>query len=205
LKERYPNAENLRVALIGDDDLLSAELSAEEWAKVIVVEKDPRIVSMLKDISPSSQIIESDVSDIHSNTVDNSADTFMTDPPYTLHGALSFIAAGLKFLPKNKEEKEFYVILNPTMIGRHLDTLNQILCSSGIFLKEVRPNFSQYELPDNFEEKERAAALLKAHSIDPSSLKYSSSSHLYIFSTKEPDICKLESSIDPELMYTHYL
>jgi len=204
-KERYPNIESLRIAIIGDDDLLSVELSQEKWAKVVVLEKDPRIVTILRDASPASRIIESDVNDLEDDTINNSADTFITDPPYTLHGSLSFIVAGLKFLQQNEEEKEFYVVLNPTMMGRHIDTLNQLLCSSNIFLKEVRPNFSQYKLPENFNEKSRAAMFLEGNLIDPNALQYSSSSSLYIFSTHEPDICKLGSYIHPQLIYTHYL
>lgn len=203
IKERYPNAERLRIGFIGDDDLVSAELSKEEWAHVVVVEKDPRIVEMLKGVERAPHVIESDVRDVHDELT--SIDTFMTDPPYTLHGAASFIAAGLKLLPKNQEEKEFYVILNPTMMGRHFDTLNRMLCASGVFLREVRANFSHYELPENFAEKDRSASLLRQHSIDPQALKYSSSSSLHIFSTVEPDVSKLESSIDSSLIYNHYL
>mgnify|MGYP000889213642 CR=1 FL=1 len=203
IKERYPNVERLRIGFIGDDDLVSAELSKEKWAHVVVVEKDPRIVEMLKGVERAPHVIESDVRDVHDELT--SIDTFMTDPPYTLHGAASFITAGLKLLPKNQEEKEFYVILNPTMMGRHFDTLNRMLCASGVFLREVRANFSHYELPENFAEKDRSASLLRQHSIDPQALKYSSSSSLHIFSTVEPDVPKLESSIDSSLIYNHYV
>lgn len=205
LKERYPNVEHLNVAIIGDDDLLSAELGREAWAKVVVFEKDPRIISFLKNADASLRIIEGDVTELEQETIADTVDTFITDPPYTLHGSLSFIASGLKFLKKNKEEKEFYVILNPTMMGHSLRNLHQILCECGISLKEVRQNFSQYELPDNFIERARSSELLQSNSIDPSALQYSSSSNLYIFSTEAPDICKLASYIDPYLIYTHYL
>ncbi len=205
LKERYPNVEHLNVAVIGDDDLLSAELGREPWAKVVVFEKDPRIISYLKNADSSLRIIEGDVTELGQEAIVDTVDTFITDPPYTLHGSLSFITSGLKFLKKDREEKEFYVILNPTMMGRNLRNLHQMLSECGISLKEVRQNFSQYELPDNFIERGRASELLQSNSIDPSALQYSSSSNLYIFSTEEPDICKLESYIDPHLIYTHYL
>lgn len=204
LRERYAHAEHVRLALIGDDDFVSLELLNDPRFEPTVLEKDPRIVGLLCERHPSLRVLEEDVRSIHTESLGKKVATFMTDPPYTLDGALSFICAGMKLLSIDGQEREFYVILNQTMMGKKLSHLQQILANAGVHLSEMRPNFSQYRLPSAFAEKSRAAGFLEKHGIESDGLLYSSSSNLYIFRTVAPDIAAIESHIQPEKLYNHY-
>ena len=123
--------------------------------------------------------------------------SFITDPPYTLNGSLAFISTGLQILDTT-DEREFYVIMNCTMIGKRLKDIQKILSDAGVYLVNIIENFSQYKLPKNFEENTRATALF-------SKIEYSSSSDLYIFKTNKPDIRKIEAFIDLDNLYNHYV
>lgn len=205
LKSRYPFAEYLKFAIIGEDDFLSTEFVNDTWAYPIIIEKDPRIVGILKKFAERLEIVEMDVRDFPNCKNLPSVQTFITDPPYTLHGSLAFIYAGLKMMKEDKEIKEFYVVLNPTMMGMNLFAIQEALADSGIYLVETINNFSQYKLPDNFNERKRADKFLRNNSLDNKMLHYSSSSNLYIFRTISPDLGNLRKQIDYKIMYEHYL
>ncbi len=205
LKNRYPFAEYLRFAIIGDDDLLSLKFINDYWAFPVVIEKDKRIVNLIKDIKNHFKIFNIDIRFIEKEKRMPTVQTFITDPPYTLNGALAFIYAGLSMLDNSFEEKEFYVILNPTMLGKNIFILQNILLKNNIYLKEVITNFSQYQLPSLYDERKRADKFLKTHKIKNDSLVYSSSSNLYIFSVVRPDLVGIKKSIDFNKLYNHYL
>ncbi len=204
-KARYPFCEYLRFALIGDDDFVSSEFVDDFWAWPVVLEKDPRIVEAVKSFSDRFTVLEEDIANLLDKEPPQRVQTFMTDPPYTLHGSLAFICIGLHMLVQSQEEKELYVVLNPTMMGKHLDKVIEVLTNNGVFLREVIPNFSQYKLPNHYAERKRADEFLKAKGIDSPSLEYSSSSNLYVFVTYKPNVAGLRKSIDENELYRHYL
>jgi len=204
LKKRYPYCEYLKFAVIGDDDFVSTKFANDYWAWPVIIEKDKRIVREIRRLADRFDVIEKDILDLLKTDPPQSVQTFMTDPPYTLHGALAFICCGLKLLEHSTDEKEFYVVLNQTMMGKNVDTLLKILGSSGVTLKETVSNFSQYKLPRNYKERTRANAFLKSMHVNPKALKYSSSSNLYIFSTSKPDVSKILAFIDSSKIYDHY-
>lgn len=205
IKERYPYVEYLSLGIIGDDDFLSLEMVNEHWLWPTIIEKDIRIIKVIKKFTSRSKILEFDIHKIAKDRNMPIVQTFITDPPYTLHGSLAFTLTGLKMLPKTSEIKEFYVILNPTMLGKHLYKIVTTLSSCGVFLTEVHTNFSQYRLPENFDEYKRAASFLKQINIETEALEYSSSSNLYVFRTINPKIAKLTKQIDFDKLYKHYL
>lgn len=205
LKSRYPFAECLKFAIIGEDDFLSTEFINDAWAYPVIIEKDPRIVGILKKLAERFEIFEIDVCDFSSFKNLPSVQTFITDPPYTLDGSLAFIYAGVKMLKKDKDTKEFYVVLNPTMMGKNIFAIQKALADSGIYLIETISNFSQYQLPDNFNERKRANKFLRNNSLDSKMLHYSSSSNLYIFRTISPNLNNLRKQIDYKKIYEHYL
>ncbi|MDD2498331.1 MAG: bis-aminopropyl spermidine synthase family protein [Desulfitobacteriaceae bacterium] len=205
IKSRYPFAEYLRFAVIGEDDFLSTEFVNDAWAYPVVIEKDPRIVGILKKLTERFEIVEIDVRDFPSCNNFPSVQTFITDPPYTLDGSLAFIYAGVKMLKKDKETREFYVVLNPTMMGKNIFAIQKVLADSGIYLVETISNFSQYQLPDNFNERKRADRFLNNNLLNSKMLHYSSSSNLYIFKTISPNLNNLKKQIDYKKIYEHYL
>lgn len=204
-KARYPFCEYLRFALIGDDDFVSSEFVDDFWAWPVVIEKDPRIVKAVKGFSDRFAVLEEDIADLLDREPLQRVQTFMTDPPYTLHGALAFIAIGLHMLVQSEEEKELYVVLNPTMMGKHLDNVIEALTENGVFLREVIPNFSQYKLPKHYAERTRANEFLQSKGINTSALDYSSSSNLYVFVTYKPNVDGLRKMINQKELYRHYL
>ena len=205
LKSRYPFAEYLKFAIIGEDDFLSAEFVNDYWAWPVIVEKDKRILNVVKKISSRFEIIEDDVCNFPHLKKLPKVQTFITDPPYTLDGSLSFVYAGLKMLNKDLDVKEFYMILSPRIMGKHFFIMQKILSESNIYLTETINNFSQYKLPSNFQEKKRAVKFLKKIGLSDNSLMYSSSSNMYIFRTISPNLTKLRKQINFKKIYQHYL
>jgi glycosyltransferase involved in cell wall biosynthesis len=205
LKSRYPFAEYLRFAIIGDDDLLSLKFVNDYWAFPIILEKDKRIINIIKDVKNHFKIIDTDIKFIDKEEKLPLIQTFITDPPYTLNGAMAFIYTGLKMLDNNLNEKEFYVVLNPTILGKNIFILQNILFKSNIYLKEIVKNFSQYELPHKYKERTRANKFLQTHKVKSQSLSYSSSSDLYIFTTIKPNLKIIKNKIDFNKLYNHYL
>jgi glycosyltransferase involved in cell wall biosynthesis len=205
IKSRYPFAEYLKFAIIGDDDFVSSEFANDYWAWPVIIEKDKRIINQIKKINKRFEVIEIDIAKpekIHGLPM---VQTFITDPPYTLNGSLAFIYLGLKMLEKNRGKKEFYVIVNETIIGSHFYKIEKILSESKVYIKEIIKNFSQYELPKNFIETKRAKKFLLSQGINKNSIVLSSSSSLYIFETINPNVSKIKKSINFNKLYQHYL
>jgi|GEM_PF-972588 len=202
-KERYPFAEYLKVGIIGDDDLLSLEFKNDYWLWPVVIEKDKTIIDTIKDKDSRVKAYQRDVRDLEA-VPEEGVQTFITDPPYNLQGALIFICAGLKMLTKEDGEKEFYVIMNRAMMGSSLLHLQDILSSAGVYLFSVVENFNQYNLPSNYEEKKRADKFAQKAGFRPDAVSRSSSSDLYIFKTNKFNIKKIRKFINRDLIYGHY-
>lgn len=202
---RYPYAEKVHVGLIGDDDFISLRLMKNSATEVSVVEKDSRIVEEIESRKGDSHDVHVYELDIRDTAPNISLDTFVTDPPYTFDGALSFIVCGLAMMGAT-QGKEFYVILNPTMIGKRWHRLVAALAEQGIFLVSTENAVSNYKLPDNFDERKRADAFLESISVATSALQYSSNSTMYTFQiTSEVDLGALRSVINSENIYEHYV
>jgi hypothetical protein len=90
-------------------------------------------------------------------------------------------------------------------MGKHFFTVQKVLSESNICLAETINNFSQYKLPNNFQEKKRAIKFLKKMGLSNNSLMYSSSSNMYIFRTILPNLTKLKKQINFKKIYQHYL
>lgn len=208
LKDRYPHAKKVRVGIVGDDDLLSIELAADPKFETLVLEKDPRIVDLIGQYTQQQcKLLTVDVIDVKERDTSTAekVQTFITDPPYTLNGALAFIKAGLSIMHNNGEQKEFYVVLNPTMMGKKMAAMLRILTLAGITLTHVVENFSQYKLPVEFDERRRANEFLAGHSVSEDALQYSSSSNLYVFTVQGGDAVQdLTEYIDVSRLYEHY-
>lgn len=207
ITDNYPFVEYFRFAIIGEDDFISPLFKDFYNFYPVVLEKDARIVKQLKKNNVNTNVYEVDLAndtDFKNLSIPR-VKTFITDPPYTLHGSLTFIFRGLSLLSEDNDIKEFYVILNPAMIGKHINKIKSILSESGVYLHKVIDDFSQYELPTNYDEYNRAANFFKDLGLSNSIVKYSSSSSLYVFRTIKPDLNKIKKSIDYKKIYQHYL
>jgi glycosyltransferase involved in cell wall biosynthesis len=207
LINRYPFVEYLKFAIIGDDDFLSPLFKNHFNFCPIVLEKDKKIIKKIEEISKDIKVYNIDLTNDKEFKSANIpiVKTFITDPPYTISGALTFIYRGLSLLPRDEDIKEFYIILNPAMIGKNLYKIIKILARSSVYLYEVIENFSQYKLPKNYNEYNRANNFLKSVNLSENIINYSSSSSLYIFRTTKPKLAKIKKSIDFNKIYQHYL
>lgn len=205
IKERYPYTDYLKIALIGDDDLISKLLLPERWLHVSIIEKDMEVIQCIPQNSNCS-IIEYDITSLDINKLSNySVATFLTDPPYTLHGILAFIYTGLSILDIDWSTREFYVIINPTILWKKdLLEIQKKLSSIGIWIEEIHVWFSNYELPLHFSETTRKDIFLEKIKASQKIIRYSSSSNLYIMRTIQPDIIKLKNLIDVSKIYSHF-
>lgn len=204
---RYPHVNNIEFGLIGDDDFTSIQLSQHASVNLTVLETDAAIIDQIQKVSPSVTIEEFDIRNVASEKLNGELQSFMTDPPYTLHGSLAFIYCGIsKLQPRRGTVAEFYVILNQTMMGRNLHRMLNILSDAGIYLTDVAKDFSQYKLPESFSEYVRAKDFVSQMGMeDTTEITYSSSSNIYTFTLGEnfdPEV--LKKIIQPEKMYAHY-
>jgi len=203
IKDRFPYTDFIRITLIGDDDLLTIPLSQYSWIETNTIDLDKRVLNTIRFHCPNAEIHNLDLSKKINGI--KPSQTFITDPPYTLHGALLFIVRGLSLLEYNGEIKEFFVVLNSTMIGENMKILQEILLKNGVWLHETILNFNQYHLPEKYPERTRANNFLKNNNIDIDAVTYSSSSNLFIFRTISPNISALESLVEKNQIYNHLL
>ena len=203
--DRYPFAEYLRFAIIGDDDFISLYFQQENIIP-IVIETDSRITDLVSKFNSNALVFKTDLTDEKTFLTAKipTIKTFITDPPYTYHGALLFILRGLMLLSNDKDIKEFYVILNEQMLGKNFLKLQNTLSLARIYLYKAIDDFCQYEIPENFDERTRANKFLNAIKVSNQSVKYSSSSNLYIFRTVKPNIAKLTKEVDVTKIYNLY-
>lgn len=202
--DRYPYRKTIHIGLIGDDDFISLRLMKDTATKISVVEKDIRIIEEIRKHEDSRQSIDVYELDIRDTAPVVELDTFVTDPPYTFDGSLAFIGCGLSMMGPTRG-KEFYVILNPTMIGRRWSRLIEVLAAQGIVLIGAKESVSNYRLPDNFDERRRADVFLRSINVQSSALNYSSNSTMFTFlCTDDVDVDKIRAVIDNENIYEHY-
>lgn len=207
LIDRYPFVNYFRFAIIGEDDFLSPLFNNFSNFYPIILEKDERIVKKIKVLNKNAKIYSVDLAndDSFKNSFIPKVKTFITDPPYTLHGSLTFIYRGLSLLSRNEDIKEFYVVLNPTMMGKNIYKIESILSNAGVYLCEVINNFSQYKLPKNYQEFQRTNNFLRSVKLSQGIVEYSSSSSLYVFRTVKPELSKIKKFINYKKIYQHYL
>jgi len=202
LQERYALYEKVSIGLFGDDDLLSLLLDSNNTFSTSVYEYDERITKYILNNTKHTKVKQCNLTE-EQGVCDITHDTFLIDPPYTFHGALCFILAGLKTLRKDTQS-EFYVILNRMICGKMLPELLKHLAIAEIHVESIHENFNQYDLPKGYTETANASNFLAQHNTDTKSLIRSSSSNLYIFRTKEPNIKYLSKLLKTEFIYNHY-
>jgi len=162
------------------------------------------LANSLSKRNPRIRVFQEDVRNLSKISGPPEVHTFITDPPYTFHGALEFIIAGLTLLPRDSSTKEFYVILNQTMMGKCLNKLLNLLSRASINVHETIFNFSHYPLPFSYREASSAKKFLKSLGVKSyDSLTYSSSSTLFIFRTTEPKISILKKVVRSSKIYSH--
>lgn len=203
IRERFPFTDYLKIALLGDDDLLSPLLAQESWLDITVFEWDKDIVDTLSTLPFSNlRVMQKDFrqKEILGN---DKVKTFIVDPPYTKHWILLFLYKGMQLIDFQWEYEEFYLIINAWMTQKFFSEISLILAQCGVYIKEIRKNFSTYHLPQNFKETARAMKFTEDYELNNSVILYSSSSDLYILRSKNPDLELLWKNIRLDSIYDH--
>lgn len=89
------------------------------------------------------------------------------------------------------------------MTQKFFSEISLILAQCGVYIKEIRKNFSTYHLPQNFKETARAMKFTEDYELNNSVILYSSSSDLYILRSKNPDLELLWKNIRLDSIYDH--
>lgn len=179
LVEDFPFVRSMNVGLFGDDDLVSIEIARRTNFKPIVFEIDEKIIKKIKTVSEREnlniKIIQKDFRGI--NLSKYKLDTFITDPPYTVGGILSFLYHGLKSL--NTRDR-FYLIANQMFLGyKGMPEVFETLVKSGIYPIKICPAYNEYPLPKNYRELGDIRKKFE-DKINPNKI-FSSSSSLFVF------------------------
>lgn len=196
--------DTVRIGIIGDDDLLSPALAAERRLHPVVLEGDAAVLAHLHRLASQQGItVETHHVDLRDPDVDLRAvapvDTFITDPPYSYDGVLTFVYQGLRLLRRMKDNR-FYLVVNTMMLGRELHRIEHALVVCGATLLEVRPAANRYPFPKGYNEEERMQTFLDEIAAGARTV-FSSSSSSFIWTAPDPDLQRLRSLFDPSKIY----
>lgn len=179
----FPFVTSMKVGLMGDDDLLSIEIARRTKFQPIVFELDSSVICKIKKIAKEEnlniKIIKKDLT--KTQKTKEELDTFITDPPYTVAGVLTFIYHGIGSLVI---KDRFYVIANQMLLGYSgLYEIYRYLIEAGIYPIKILNSYNEYPFPRNYRESidVRNKYMDK---IDPN-LIVSSCSSLFVFRINE--------------------
>lgn len=197
----------VRVGIIGDDDLFSPALAAEKRLHPVVLEGDTAVLAHLHRVARQQGItVETHHVDLRDPDVDLRAvepvDTFITDPPYSYDGVLTFVYQGLRLLRRMKDNR-FYLIVNTMMLGGELHRIEHALIMCGATLLDVRPAANRYPFPRGYSEEQRMQTFLDEIAAGARTI-FSSSSSSLIWTAPDPDLQRLRALFDPSRIYRQY-
>jgi predicted methyltransferase len=181
--------EGKKIALLGDDDLVSISLGLMYplFAEVKVFELDEKIIKEIKKIAREKGMkgIETELYDVRNALPDKAAGTFdavLIDPPYTQTGAKVFLHRAVELLKKRKDFSGSYILMNfgvgrknPEMAIKMQEIINQY----NLVIEDKINKFSRYEGAETV----------------------GNASSLYILKTTSKT--SIEGKVLPEVIYTY--
>lgn len=112
-------AEGSRIALLGDDDLVSVALSLLENppVEIVVFDIDTELLTLIKEINKDlgNEIIQTVNYDVKNNLDAKFLEYFdavLMDPPYTRAGVSLFLSRGIRLLKKQNDFSGSYIFMN---------------------------------------------------------------------------------------------
>ncbi|MCK4662607.1 MAG: bis-aminopropyl spermidine synthase family protein [Bacteroidales bacterium] len=204
LVDDFPFVTSLKIGLLGDDDLLSVEIARRTNFQPIVFEIDQLVINKIKSIANKERlnikIVKEDL--IKIVLLKHKLDTFITDPPYTVGGILTFLYHGINCL---KTKDRFYVIANQMFLGYSgIYEILKNLINAGIYPIKILNAYNEYPNPDNYRE---STDIINRYGdkIDPSQIENSTSS-LFVFRIyKDYDTGKvIETILKEKNIYDRY-
>jgi N4-bis(aminopropyl)spermidine synthase len=137
--------ESSRILILGDDDLLSVELSKRGFKQVAVADCDPVLLDRIRretaDCATSPRII---LADFHRlDQLKEVADVVILDPPYSTEGATAFLNLAVSLAAP---QATMYMMVNPHVLGAAYQELNAKAVQSGFRLTARREGFNAYPI-----------------------------------------------------------
>lgn len=142
------DAQDKKIALIGDDDLTCVALAKTGVAReVVVFDIDERVLESIESISQKYKLgIKVVKQDLLKNTpkkFQGYFDVFITDPTPTLKPLVLFTNRGLEMLKKGRG-KVGYISLYPSHMEKTID-FQKVLGEMNILITDLIPAFNQYD------------------------------------------------------------
>ncbi len=137
--------ESSRILILGDDDLLSVELSKRGFKQVAVADCDPVLLDRIRretaDCPTPPRII---LADFHKlDQLKEVADVVILDPPYSTEGATAFLKLAISLAAP---QATMYMMVNPNVLGAAYQELNAKAVQSGFRLTARREGFNAYPI-----------------------------------------------------------
>lgn len=137
--------ESSRILILGDDDLLSVELSKRGFKQVAVADCDPVLLDRIRretaDCPTPPRII---LADFHKlDQLEEVADVVILDPPYSAEGATAFLNLAISLAAP---QATMYMMVNPNVLGAAYQELNAKAVQSGFRLTARREGFNAYPI-----------------------------------------------------------
>jgi len=145
------DVENKRLAILGDDDLMSIALALTGLpTEIITFELDERYVRYIEKISQDRRlpirVIPLDLRDRLPEGLVGSCDTFLTDPPENFFGLMLFVERGLGCLkPGEGKAGYFGVTLTEASLPKWYKVERSLLENYAIVFTHIAYEFSDYE------------------------------------------------------------
>ncbi len=148
-----------RIALLGDDDLVSIALALLDpsYANITVFDIDPRILKVLENITKDLNLknIRFQVYDVRNKLGDEFFEKFdvvVTDPPYTVSGISLFLERSAELLANKKDFSKGYVFLqygNSFKSPEKFLKIQEMISSFNFVIEDRINKFAKYEGADS--------------------------------------------------------
>lgn len=183
LLSRKQNLNNIRILLLGDDDLLSLALTAAfPDIYITVFDLDEKVIDYINSFNQGTRL-ETYLADIRlplPETLKGKFDIVFSDPPYTLAGQIVFLQRAISAI-RSVPGSSIYICFSRCYLKPF--AVNEIIKfaqSANLHLQSILEDYNFYDTPLDVMED-----ILKADTNSPAHILTSS---LFLFETKENDI-----------------
>jgi predicted methyltransferase len=142
---------NKKIALIGDDDLLSIALGSSQpfYSKVDVFEIDVSLIDKLKKISNEKNLkeinfIQFDVRKEPLRQFEGRYDVVVIDPPYTVSGVTLFLNRALQLIGKKEDAYIFLFFGNSFKSPEKFIKVQELINRFGLVIEDKIDKFARY-------------------------------------------------------------
>jgi len=137
--------DRCRILVLGDDDLLSVELSRRGFRQVTVADCDERLLARLRQetqqYSTPPRIVRADFR--QGFVCPEPMDVVFTDPPYSFEGAQAFLRLAVASVAPTGR---IFLMVNPEIFGSTFKEISATAVRAGFQLRRHLPAFNAYPI-----------------------------------------------------------